>query len=180
MGVFSALLSCGLTDARSCQRIKIQVDAACEGNPVVGSQRQGNDRRNVKRRTGALFLFALLQMGEIQMSADNGFQQFVNDDDGYLRWLAQNPNGFVVNSNRVPVSSYLILHRASCKWINTSAQTNWTTTGYIKTCSNDLTALTDWAEREVGGSLKPCKSCQPDSESITLPAPRQVDRIAEL
>ena len=58
------------------------------------------------------------------MSAHNGFTQFVNDDDGYLRWLAQNPDGFVVNSNRVPVGSYLILHRASCKWINTSARTN--------------------------------------------------------
>ncbi len=114
------------------------------------------------------------------MSAQNGLEQFVNDDRGYLGWLTGNPDGFVVNSNRVPVSSYLILHRASCKWINTSAQTNWTTTGYIKTCSNDLTALTEWAEREVGGSLKPCKSCQPYSESITLPAPRQVDRIAEL
>ena len=59
------------------------------------------------------------------------------------------------------MSSYLNLHRASCKWINTLHRTNWTTTGYIKTCSNDLTALTEWAEREVGGSLKPCKSCQP-------------------
>ena len=45
----------GLTSALSCQRIKIQVDAACEGNPVVGIQKQGNDRRNVKRRAGALF-----------------------------------------------------------------------------------------------------------------------------
>jgi hypothetical protein len=29
-------------------------DAACEGNPVVGTQRQGNERRNVKRRKVAL------------------------------------------------------------------------------------------------------------------------------
>ncbi len=93
------------------------------------------------------------------MSAHNGFTQFVNDD-GYLRWLAQNSDGFVVNSNRVPVSSYLILHRASCKWINTPDRTNWTTTGYIKTCSNDLTVLSEWAEQEVGGSLKPCKTCK--------------------
>jgi len=45
------------------------------------------------------------------MNAQYALTHFVNDD-GYLRWLAQNPNGFVVNSNRVPVSSYLILHRA--------------------------------------------------------------------
>ena len=113
------------------------------------------------------------------MSGSQWLQQFVNDDDGYLRWLSENPDGFVVNSNRDPVSSYLILHRASCKWINTSARTNWTTTGYIKTCSNDLTALTDWAAREVGGSLKPCKSCQPDLRSITSSPSRLPDPISE-
>jgi hypothetical protein len=33
------------------------------------------------------------------MTKQKAFTQFVNDDDGYLRWLAQNPDGFVVNSN---------------------------------------------------------------------------------
>ena len=79
----------------------------------------------------------------------------------------------------IPVSSYLILHRASCKWINTSDRTNWTTTGYIKTCSNDLTALTEWAAREVGGSLKPCKSCQPSPGRSTTPPTRRLDPISE-
>ena len=113
------------------------------------------------------------------MSAQQGFQQFVNDDDGYLNWLAQNPDGFVVNSNRVPVGSYLIQHRASCKWINAATRTNWTTTGYIKTCSNDLTALAGWAEREIGGSLKPCKSCQPNAARSATPAIQRRDPISE-
>ena len=112
------------------------------------------------------------------MSAQPGFMQFVNDDDGYLRWLRENPDGFVVNSNRVPGGSYLILHRASCKWINTPSRTNWTTTGYIKTCSNNLTALREWAEREVGGSLKPCQSCQPDPRSRPTPT-RRLDPLSE-
>jgi hypothetical protein len=114
------------------------------------------------------------------MTKRNAYTQFVNDDDdGYLQWLAENPNGFVVNSNRRPVSTYLILHRASCKWINTSSRTNWTTTGFIKTCSNDLTALTEWAEREVGGSLKSCRSCRPNPRSSTMPPPQQLDPISE-
>ena len=87
--------------------------------------------------------------------------------------LAQNPDGFVVNSNRVPVSSYFILHRASCKWINIPDRTNWTTTGYIKTCSNDLTVLSEWAEHEVGGSLKPCKSCKLRNEDDVFRPPRK-------
>ena len=114
------------------------------------------------------------------MNAQYALTHFFNDDDGYLRWLAQNPDGFVVNSNRVPVSSYLILHRASCNWINISSRINWPTTGYIKTCSNDLTVLSEWAEHQVGGSLKPCKTCQPDSESSSSPTSRQVEPISEL
>ena len=45
-----------------------------------------------------------------------------------------------------PTSDYLILHRASCPWINTGTRNNWTTTGYIKTCSTDPVALKAWAD----------------------------------
>jgi len=64
----------------------------------------------MSRSAPACNLFSL--PGDSTMNAQYALTHFVNDD-GYLRWLAQNPNGFVVNSNRVPVSSYLILHRAS-------------------------------------------------------------------
>ena len=66
----------------------------------------------MSRSAPACNLFSL--PGDSTMNAQYALTHFVNDDDGYLRWLAQNPDGFVVNSNRVPVSSYLILHRASC------------------------------------------------------------------
>jgi hypothetical protein len=95
------------------------------------------------------------------MPAEYGFVQFVSDDDGFLRWLREDPHGLVVNSHRVPVSTYLKLHRASCPSINTPHRTNWTTTGYIKTCSTDLTALVEWARREVDGTLTPCGMCKP-------------------
>ena len=52
--------------------------------------------------------------GDSTMNAQYALTHFFNDDDSYLCWLAQNPDGFVVNSNRVPVGSYLVLHRASC------------------------------------------------------------------
>ena len=105
------------------------------------------------------------------MIAQTGFEQFVNDDDGYLRWLRENPHGLVVNSHRVPVTSYLMLHRASCSSINTPDRTNWTTTGYIKTCSTDVTALVEWALREVGGALKPCGMCRPVLRARTEASP---------
>src|SRR5271165_6643172 len=95
------------------------------------------------------------------MSAQTGFEQFVNDDEGYVRWLTDNPRGFVVNSHRRPVSTYLNLHRASCNHIRPPAYTNFTTTDYIKTCSTEVAALAEWARREVGGDLDPCGICKP-------------------
>ena len=112
------------------------------------------------------------------MSAQPGFVQFVNDDDGYIRWLRENPHGLVVNSNRVPVSNYLMLHRASCSWINSPNRTNWTTTGFIKTCSTDVTALVEWARREVGGTLKPCGVCRPALPAAPKSPPDRPERVS--
>ena len=95
------------------------------------------------------------------MSVQTGFEQFVKDDEGYLCWLTENPRGFVVNSHRRPVRIYLKLHRASCKHIQPPAYTNFTTNDYIKTCSTEVTALAEWARREVGGDLNPCGICKP-------------------
>lgn len=92
-----------------------------------------------------------------------GCRRFVNDDGGYLAWLRENPEGFVVNSQRLSTSGYLVLHRASCKQINTPNRANWTTTGYIKTCSKDVASLADWARRETGGDLMQCGICKPGS-----------------
>jgi len=105
------------------------------------------------------------------MSATNGYVQFANDDSGYLRWLAGNPGGYVVNSFRVPTSNYLILHRASCRWINTGTENNWTTTGYIKTCSSSIPPLQAWARQAASGSLKPCGSCRPPLRREAGPSP---------
>lgn len=95
------------------------------------------------------------------MSANNGFEQFVNDDEGYLNWLQANPHGLVINSHRRPVSNYLMLHRTSCKHIKPPAHTNFTTTAFIKTCSNEVSALVEWARTETGGELKSCGICKP-------------------
>jgi hypothetical protein len=112
------------------------------------------------------------------MSAKHALVQFVSDDDGYLRWLRDNPHGLVVNSHRVAVISYLVLHRASCPSINTPDRTNWTTTGYIKTCSTDLTALVKWARREVGGTLKPCGVCRPVLKARPDPSPTRQEPVS--
>ncbi len=84
---------------------------------------------------------------------------FIDEDDAYLHWVDQNPAGFVVNSQRRPVSAYLLLHRATCSHISSATRTNWTTDQYIKICSADVDQLHAWAQCEVGGDLKPCSFC---------------------
>src|SRR3954447_22738244 len=98
--------------------------------------------------------------------------RFVDDDRGYLAWVAAHPDGYVVNCGRTPTPSYLILHRASCKMISTSTRSNWTSGDYIKFCSEDLDELRRWASGEVGGDLRPCQICSTDRGSSSGPKRR--------
>lgn len=88
-------------------------------------------------------------------------ERFENDDEDYLRWLADHPGGFVVNCERSPKPGYLMLHRATCRDISTSARTNYTTTDYMKVCARDRSELERWAAGEIGGELQPCRHCSP-------------------
>jgi hypothetical protein len=47
-----------------------------------------------------------------------GMRHFVDDDAGYLAWLAGHPADFVINTGRSPSAAYLMLHRASCRTIS--------------------------------------------------------------
>jgi hypothetical protein len=94
---------------------------------------------------------------------------FIGEDEAYLHWLDNNQSGFVVNTYRRPSSSYLVLHRATCPHVSTAARTNWTTKQYIKICSGSLRQLQDWAENELGGSLRRCTFCSLKSNRQPLP-----------
>ncbi len=86
---------------------------------------------------------------------------FIDDDPGYLKWIASNPSGFVVNSARKPTPNYLVLHRATCWHVGTPNNSNWTTTGYIKTCGTSIESVNQWARQSIGGELQPCGVCKP-------------------
>ena len=84
--------------------------------------------------------------------------QFVDDEGGYLQWLDDHPEGFVANSDRVPTAEYLVLHRSSCYSISRHPFGNYTTTSYIKTCSDDVTELRQWAQG-LRGQLQESHYC---------------------
>jgi len=89
-------------------------------------------------------------------------EQFMDDEVGYLQWVNTNPEGFVVNCNRSPSPSYLVLHRAHCGTIiGRPARGRFWTVLFIKICSLDRTELETWAQQQIGGNLRPCQRCNP-------------------
>lgn len=97
-------------------------------------------------------------------------RRFVNDDEGYVAWLASHANGYVLNTFPHVTSSYLVLHRAGCRTVNRplAKGRNWTIL-YGKSCSEDRSQLEEWAQREAGKSVHPCGICL-SGESDRAPA----------
>ena len=87
---------------------------------------------------------------------------FIDDDEAYLHWIDENPNGFVINCARKPKINYLKLHRASCSHLTRAEVSNWTA-DYIKVCSSNVTSLKRWAAAKTGGEVDPCPVCKPDA-----------------
>lgn len=96
-------------------------------------------------------------------NAENGPVIFKDDDDdgGYRHRRAQHQgsDSFVLNAERNPRATYLILHRATCHTISgePARGTQWTH-DFIKVCGTR-------AEREafagsVGGTPQLCGHCQ--------------------
>jgi len=88
-------------------------------------------------------------------------ERFINDDQGYLRWIKSYPRGFVVNPLSPPTSKHMTLHRSTCRFISGVPSRGRRWTSFPKTCSMDLGELRRWAEGEIGGRLFPCRFCNP-------------------
>lgn len=85
-------------------------------------------------------------------------KRFEEDDEGFFLWLDEHQTGYFVNSERIPKSTYLVLHRSGCSHIDRSPSYRWTK-DYIKFCSASRSALEEWAASEVGGSVTLCRTC---------------------
>jgi hypothetical protein len=101
-----------------------------------------------------------LRSPAVQLVVEPPLVAFVDDDAGYLAWVAANPTGFVVNTTRSPHRDYLMLHRASCRHISGDQGKRWTDQ-YVKVCGPSTALLEEWAAEEVGGEALPCGWCQP-------------------
>ena len=92
---------------------------------------------------------------------------FSEDNGHFEKWLKKNPDGFVVNTTRIPSSMYMVLHRAKCKTPeqrSLAPAAGMAGDGYTKVCSTNLEALRDWLRdhgRADGTFSTTCQVCQP-------------------
>ena len=96
--------------------------------------------------------------------------EFMDDDKGYIAWLAGHPDGFVLNCERPPRPSYLILHRATCWTISRTSGSNWTVI-YQKVCADTFEEINAWAS-QIGPPWR-CGFCGPQ---LTVSSPRSRHR----
>lgn len=89
-------------------------------------------------------------------------------DKPFLKWMADNHNGYVINTVSRPSDWFLKVHRSNCHHISTYSKGQkdgaFTLNDYMKICSIDVTELIDWAasNNKTIESHRICKSCCPD------------------
>ena len=86
------------------------------------------------------------------------------DDDDYIKWIDENPNGFVLNIHRRKNPSNIHkshprIHFANCHHLNDRPGES-TTEKYFKVCSNSIEELEQWSWIEYQKGLNPCKTCK--------------------
>jgi 5-methylcytosine-specific restriction endonuclease McrA len=81
----------------------------------------------------------------------------VDNEAGYLNWIATNPDAFVANAHRNTTARYLITHQASCQTIR--ANKNFTTGYYIKFCGPDIPSILEFIENDTDIENPPIRFC---------------------
>jgi serine/threonine protein kinase len=106
--------------------------------------------------------------------------EFTGDDEAYLRWLSQNPEGYVVNTTRAINPNTMVLHRSTCPHISKlefELRGGFTERGYVKICSARVEPLREWVRRHGRGDgsfSRECNSCRP------LSTPTAADSVEQL
>ena len=98
---------------------------------------------------------------------------FRKNDKGYLKWIARNPDGYVVNTRREFDPDYVVLHRASCPSMRiyrgmADNPGGFTERGYLKLCSTSIDDLRTHVKILGGRSAafsKECGRCAPTRAS---------------
>ncbi len=95
-------------------------------------------------------------------------KEFLDDEAGYLAWIKEHPNGYVLHTERLRNPYYMILHRAACPIISKySARARpgcFTERDFIKVCCVSAEGLRAWVKkhgRPDGSFSSECSGCRP-------------------
>ena len=85
------------------------------------------------------------------------------NDDNYIKWIDENPNGFVLNIDQTKDPSkiykdYPKIHFANCGQLN--KRPGRTTRKYFKVCSNSIEELEQWSWFKYQKGLTLCGTCK--------------------
>lgn len=85
---------------------------------------------------------------------------FENDEQGYLRWVARNRSGYVVNAKRLMDrdDDWVVLHKATCGTIQGQPKV-WTSGVYLKVCADSKSLALRWIRRNYNTKAHNCSRC---------------------
>lgn len=81
-----------------------------------------------------------------------GWVKFAGDDDSYLWWIREYPQGYVVSADRRPKAGWLTLHRPTCHHVSNVERWGkgaFCERDYIKICATQRGELERWAREQV-------------------------------
>lgn len=92
------------------------------------------------------------------------FENMPNDDE-FIEWIDENPNGFILNILRPKIPSNISkehpkIHFANCSGLKKSLGSSSTTKKYFKVCSNSIEELEQWSLNTYQKGLTPCRTCK--------------------
>ena len=97
---------------------------------------------------------------------------FDNGDAPYLKWLKENPEGYVLNTRRSRDSQFAMIHRATCPHITRPdiiAADGFTGHNDIKVCASTVDELVTFVRGYKAiavGIVDPCGTCNATTEPI--------------
>ena len=104
---------------------------------------------------------------------------FIDDDEGYTRWLASNLGAYVLNIRLKGGPGAATLHRATCRLISQLSPATPTFMGeHAKAVAPEPSALVDWSSSVVQSRAVSCSLCSPISRAAGAHLPPAQTRQA--
>jgi len=100
----------------------------------------------------------LREESDMLANAPQSFTIFQDDDDGLFEWAEAHADGYIINTERNPKPSFLVLHHGACRHLK-DARGVERTTNFVKVCSDERNELEGWALDTVGGEVTLCRTC---------------------